>query len=161
MPLSRTSGSKIRRTAFSPNAVGIVLTRSSTSRPTLVPLDPAVLWTSLLGEVGSGQELDPGDHGVVHDPGDHVHVVQDTVDSKAHQRELALGLEVDVGSTLLEGVGEDRVERLDDRRRGRVEVGVGPGEELLVAEVDRRDAALGQLLLRVRQARLEVVETPC
>ena len=31
MPLSRISGSKMRRTAFSPKAVGMVLTRSSTS----------------------------------------------------------------------------------------------------------------------------------
>ena len=33
MPFSRMSGSKMRRTAFSPKAVGMVETRSSTSRP--------------------------------------------------------------------------------------------------------------------------------
>jgi hypothetical protein len=66
--------------------------------------------------------------------------------------------EVNVGCALLEGVGEDLVERLDHRRRGGVEVGVGLGEELLVGDVDGGDAALGELLLRVLEARLEVVE---
>ena len=84
--------------------------------------------------------------------------MQHAVDPQPHQRQLALGLEVDVGGALLEGVAEDVVERLHDRRRRRVEVGLLLRQELLVAEVDRSDAALAELLLGVLQARLQVVE---
>ena len=54
---------------------------------------------------------------------------------------VALGLEVDVGGALLEGVAQDVVEGLDHRRRRRVELLRLPGQELLVAEVDGGDAA--------------------
>ena len=62
--------------------------------------------------------------------------MQDPVDAQAHEGEVALGLEVDVGGALLEGVAQDVVEGLDHRRRRRVELLRVRGEELLVAEVD-------------------------
>jgi hypothetical protein len=124
----------------------------------LVPLDPAVLGPTLLREVRSGEELDAGDDRLVDDLRDDVDVVEDAVDPQPHQGEVALGLEVDVGGALLEGVAEDVVEGLDHGGGGGVEVGGGLGEELLVPEVDGRDAALGELLLGVLEARLEVVE---
>ena len=48
---SRTSGSKMRITTFSPKATGSVETRSSTSRPPRLGLDAAVLRPALLGDV--------------------------------------------------------------------------------------------------------------
>jgi hypothetical protein len=147
--LSRTSGSKIRSTAFSPKEV---------VPPALVPLDPAVLGPPLLGQVGAGEELDAGDDRVVDDAGDHVDVVEHAVDPEPDEGQLPLGLEVDVGGPLLEGVGENLVEGLDHGGGRGVEVGVGLGEKLLVGDVDGGDAALRELLLRVLEARLEVVE---
>ena len=202
MLLSRMSGSKMRSTAFSPNAVGMVLTRSSTSffiqrngwplvpvsatapstvieafealavslrrcsvplrsftrivSPTesgakgllpallstivaeppvvltfpapfpLLALDAAVLGAALLREVRAGEQLDARDDGLVDDLRDHVDVVQHPVDPQPHQGEVALGLEVDVGGALLEGVGQDVVEGLDHRRGRGVEVGRRP-----------------------------------
>ena len=80
------------------------------------------------------------------------------VDAQAHEGEFALGLEVDVGGPLLEGVAEDVVEGLDH--------GGGRGVELLV-RAERNSwlprstvasAAGGELLLRGLQAGLQVVE---
>ena len=88
----------------------------------LVALDAAVLRPALLGEVAAREQLDARDHRLVDDLRDQVHVVQDAVDAQAHEGELALGLEVDVGGALLEGVAQDVVERLDHRRRRRVEL---------------------------------------
>ncbi len=124
----------------------------------LIALDAAVLRPALLGQVRAGEQLDPRHDRLVDDLRDHVHVVQHAVDAQAHQRQVALGLEVDVRGALLEGVAEDVVERLHHRRRRRVEVGRRLREELLVPEVDRGDAALAELLLGVLQARLQVVE---
>ena len=124
----------------------------------LLALDPAVLRTALLREVRAGQQLDARHDGLVGPLRDDVHVVQHPVDPQPHQGEAALGLEVDVGGALLEGVGQDVVEGLDHGSGRGVEVGVGPREVLLVAEVERGDPALGELLLRVLEAGLEVVE---
>ena len=95
-PFNRMSGSKMRSTAFSPKAMGMVETRSSISLPALLALDAAVLRPPLLRDVAAGQELDARDHRLVDDLRDDVDVVQDPVDAQAHQGELALGLEVDV-----------------------------------------------------------------
>ena len=88
----------------------------------LLALDAPVLRPALLGEVAAREQLDARDHRLVDDLRDQVHVVQDPVDAQAHQRQLALGLEVDVGGALLEGVAEDVVERLDHRRGRGVEL---------------------------------------
>ena len=104
------------------------------------------------------EQLDARDDRLVDDLRDHVDVVQHAVDAQPHQRQVALGLEVDVRGALLEGVAQDVVERLHHRRRRGVEVGRGLGQELLVPEVHGRDAALAELLLGVLQARLQVVE---
>ncbi len=124
----------------------------------MLALDAAVLRAALLRQVRAGEELDAGDDGLVDDLRDDVDVVQDAVDPQAHQGEVALGLEVDVGGALLERVAEDVVEGLDHRGRRGVEIGLCPGEELLVPEVHGGDATLGELLLRVLEARLQVVE---
>jgi hypothetical protein len=124
----------------------------------LLALDAPVLRAPLLGQVAPGEELDARHHRPVHDLGDEVDVVQDAVDAQAHQRQLALGLEVDVGGPLLEGVAQDVVQGLHHRRRRRVHLLVGGGEELLVPQVDRGEPAGRELLLRRLQAGLEVVE---
>src|SRR2546427_312261 len=126
MPFSRMSGSKMRSTAFSPNAVGMVETRSSTSRPPWSRL----MRPPLLGEVAAGEELDARDHRLVHDLRDQVHVVQDPVDPEADEGQLALRLEVDVRGPLLERVAEDVVEGLHHRRGGGIELGGLGGQEL-------------------------------
>ena len=126
--------------------------------PALLALDAAVLGAALLREVAAGEELDARDHRLVDDPRDQVDVVEDAVDAQPHEGELALGLEVDVGGPLLEGVGEDVVEGLDHGR--------GRGVELLGALernswLPRSTVAsrlVRELLLRGLQAGLQVVE---
>ena len=45
-----------------------------------------------------------------------VDVLQHAVDAEAHAHLAAVGLEVDVGGALLDGLGDDLVDELDDRR---------------------------------------------
>ena len=128
----------MRSTAFSPKAVGMVETRSSTSRPPCSRLMRPSWGRRFSARLQPGEQLDARDHGLVDDARDHVHVVQDAVDAQPHEGQLALGLEVDVGGALLEGVAQDVVEGLDHRRRGRVQLLGLAGEELLVRQVDGR-----------------------
>ena len=109
----------MRSTAFSPKAVGMVRDAQLDLAPALLALDAAVLGPALLGEVAAGEQLDARDHRLVDDPRDQVDVVEDAVDAQPHEGQLALGLEVDVGGALLEGVGQDVVEGLDHRARPR------------------------------------------
>ena len=88
----------------------------------------------------------------------HVDVVEDPVDPQAHEGEVALGLEVDVGGALLERVGEEVVEGPDHGGRGGVEVGGRPERNSWLPRSTVGDPALGELLLGVLEARLEVVE---
>jgi len=113
--LSRTSGSKIRMTIFSPKAVGRVDKRSSTSPPSGVLvftrpswglrfsatfMRPRVFQATDDGHSDLGREL--------------IDVVQHAVDAKAHRALLAPGFDVDVAGTLLERVLEQPVDDVDD-----------------------------------------------
>ena len=85
-------------------------------------------------------------------------VVQHAVDPEADEGAVALGLEVNVGGPLLEGVAQDVVERLHHgRRRGVLSASsFEKNSRLPRSEVEH--PALGELLLRVPEARLQVVE---
>jgi hypothetical protein len=80
----------------------------------LVPplgLDPSILRAPLLGDVEPRHRLDPADHGPVDDLWHRLDVVEDTVDAKADEAVLPLGLDVDVAGSGVVGVLEQRLPR--------------------------------------------------
>ena len=79
------------------------------------------------------RETTPGDH-AARDLG---RLAQHAVDAEAHAHLAALGLEVDVGRALLDRLGDDRVDELDDRRVVRGLADLGDLGELLLALLDR------------------------
>ena len=92
------------------------------------------------------------DHAGDHPPRHGGRVVQDAVDAEAHAQLAAVGLEVDVGGALLDGLGDDPVDELDDRRVvGRLAQVDDLGRPvLLVLSIDRRLATTSSR--RVRRA---------
>ena len=66
-----------------------------------------------------------------------VRLAQHAVDAEAHAHVAALGLEVDVGGALLDGLRDDRVDELDDRRVVRGLADLGDLGQLLLALLDR------------------------
>jgi hypothetical protein len=77
--------------------------------------DPAVLGDSLLRDVEVAHDLDPRDHARDHSPRHPSRLRQDAVDAEADPHLGLLGLEVDVGGTLRDGLAEDAVDELDHR----------------------------------------------
>ncbi len=106
----------MRITIDSPCTEGRVTTRRSTWRPLNGEPHAPVLGDAPLGDVEVRHDLhardDPGRHAARH-RGD---VLQDTVDAKAHAHLLAIGREVDVGGVQLDGLADELVDELDDRR---------------------------------------------
>ena len=103
--LTSTSGSKIRITSFSPNAVGRVDRRSSTSWPSAV----RVLMRPSCGRRFSTTSMRPRILmrlviAAMHRRRDLVHLVQHAVDAKAHDADVAARLDVDVAGALVERV---------------------------------------------------------
>ena len=76
-----------------------------------------VLRAETLGDVQIGHDLDARDDRADSDEAREDHdVLQQAVDAEPHQRRGLVVLDVDVGSAELDGVGDDRVDELDDRR---------------------------------------------
>jgi len=79
-------------------------------------LDAAVLGQAALGDVQLGHHLDARRDGVLQ-PQWRLHdLVQHAVDAEADAEHLLVRLHVDVAGALADGVGEERVHQLDDRR---------------------------------------------
>jgi hypothetical protein len=111
LPLSR-----IRSTIFSPKSVGSVETRKSITRFPMPQLDAAVLGEAPLGDVEVREDLEAGDQRRLH-LGRRPHdLLEHAVDAVADADVLLVALEVDVGGAAGDGVVEDAVDQLDDRR---------------------------------------------
>ena len=104
----------------------------------LFALDAAVLRPPFLREIAARQQLDARDDRLIDHARNQVHFVKHPVDAQAHQRGVALGLEVDVRCALLESVAQDMIQRRDDRRGGGIELFGLARKKFLVAEIDRR-----------------------
>ena len=83
--------------------------------------EAAVLGHALLGDVQVGHDLDARDHAHRHLALDRRGRMEHAVDAKLHARVSLLGVQVDVRGALLDGLGDERVDELDD---GRVLVGL-------------------------------------
>ena len=114
------SGSRSRRTTFSPKSVGRTDTRKSMSRG--VPrsfeprLDAAVLRQPLLGDVEPRHDLHARDDGVAVLERRRHHRLQHAVDAEPDPHFLFVRLDVDVARALLNRRQHQRVDELDDRR---------------------------------------------
>ena len=86
-------------------------------------------------------------------------IVQNTVDTQADERDIALRLHVDVGGPLIEGMRQHVVECGDDRLHRRVHLYGWAGKKFLVGYVDGCEPAIGELGLRGLEGGFEVVET--
>ena len=116
----------MRITSFSPNAVGRVDRRSSTSCPSAV----RVLMRPSCGRRFSTtsmrpEHLDAAGHRGHHRHRDLVDLVQHAVDAEAHDADVAPRLEVDVAGALVEGVLPQPVDDVDDVLVVGVELAVG------------------------------------
>ncbi len=78
-------------------------------------LDAAVLRQAALGDVELAHDLDAGCYGVFQLQRRFHHLVEHAVDAVAHPEELLVRLDMDIGRLLLDGVGENKVDQLDDR----------------------------------------------
>ena len=77
-------------------------------------LDAPVLRPPLLGDVEAGEHLEARDHRRVHHLGQRVDLVQHAVDAHAHDRLVALRLDVDVAGALVECVVQEVLDGVDD-----------------------------------------------
>ncbi len=137
----------MRITSFSPNAVGRVDNRSSTSWPVgRARLDPAILRPALLDHVHAAENLDAAGHGVQHRHRNLIHLMQHAVDAKADDADVAARLDMDVRRALVEGVLPEPV---DDQHDVLV---VGVERALGLAHLDQlfevRDADAGNVAPR-------------
>ena len=103
-------------TMFSPCTDGSVTTRRSMWRPSRFRPTRPSCGQATLGDVEVAHDLqarhDAGDHA----PRDGHRLHEHAVDAEAHAHRAVLGLEVDVRGALLDGLGDDLVDELDDRR---------------------------------------------
>lgn len=74
----------------------------------------AVLGQPPLGDVQLSHDLGPGDDAADHPAGDRGGGGENAVHAKAHAQLPPVGFEVDVRGPLLDRLGDDRVEQLDD-----------------------------------------------
>ena len=108
--------SRSRSTHFSPNTVGVVDTRTSRSRPSIVTVDLAVLRAAALDDVHVGHDLDAADERRAHRTGQRHDLVQRAVGADADAHAVGHRLDVHVGRAVAHGLLEDEVDDLDDRR---------------------------------------------
>jgi hypothetical protein len=84
--------------------------------PPHLQLDTAVLGKPALGDVELGHDLDARGDGVLELERRLHHLVEHAIDAVARAEVLLVGLDVDVRRIPLDGVGQDEVHELDDRR---------------------------------------------
>ena len=83
--------------------------------------DPAVLGEAPLGDVELRHDLDPGDDGGLESLGGGLDIVKNAVDAVPDLHLVLEGLDVDVACAALDGLRDQKVDDLDDRRlRGQV-----------------------------------------
>ena len=78
--------------------------------------DAAVLRDAPLGDVEVAHDLHAADDAADHAPRHGGRVHEHAVDAEAHAQLVAVGRQVHVGGALLDGLGDDPVDELDDRR---------------------------------------------
>ena len=117
MPRLAELGSRIRATTFSPNSVGMVLTRK-VDRTVLgnAQLDTTVLRHTALGDVEPRQNL----HACREAPGEGQWRLRDfmqhAVDAVAHAAKLFIGFDMDVRGATIDAVHQQLVYEFDDGR---------------------------------------------
>ena len=104
----------MRITIFSPNAVGRVDNRSSTSSPSwrLVLIRPSC-GRRFFRHVHAAENLQPAGDRCIDRGRQLVNMVQHAVDAKPYETLVAAGLDVDIAGALLEGVVEQPVDDVD------------------------------------------------
>ena len=112
----------------------------------------AVLRHALLGDVEVGHDLHARDDAGDHAARDRGRLAQHAVDAEAHAHVAALGLEVDVRGALLDRLGDDRVDELDDRRVVGGLADLGDVGELLLAVSIASATASSRRLIAADQA---------
>ena len=108
--------SRMRMTTFSPYTVGRVATRRSMLRPPTFMRDAAVLRDAALGDVDVGHDLEAADHAGLDAARRAHHLVQHAVDAEPDAQVVLGRLDVDVGRAVADGLGDEQVDELDDRR---------------------------------------------
>jgi hypothetical protein len=104
--------SRMRMTASSPCALGMIETRKSMVLPRTLQLEAAVLRHALLGDVEFGHHLDARDDRAVEALGDRPHRrLQHAVDAVLHVHRIVLRLDVDVARAALDGREDHRVDQ--------------------------------------------------
>ena len=104
-------------TESSPCTVGMMETRKSIVRPRTRSLKRPSCGNALLGDVELRHDLDARNDRAVVALVDRVHgLVEDAVDAVLDDDDVFLRLDVDVRGAALDGVEDDRVDELDDRR---------------------------------------------
>ena len=117
-----------------------------------------VLGHALLGDVEVGHDLDARDDAHRHPALDRGRRAQHAVDAEQHARVALLGVDVDVRGALLDRLGDDRVDELDDRRVGvglvEVQIGFAALLGVLLDDVFDRLVHAGQ----ARQQQVQVLD---
>ena len=110
----------------------------------LLHLDPAVLGPSLLGHVQPGNVLDSAHHGGVDILGDLVNLVQGAVNPEPDNALVPFRLNVNIARSLVKGIAEEVVYRIDDVLVIRRKLIRCPQPHVLlqVSQVDQRSAEL-------------------
>ena len=105
--------------------VAAVATRTSTSLPSMVDRELAVLGAAALDDVHVRHDLDATDETRADRRGQVEDLLQRTVDAKAHAHDVLGGFDVHVRGAVAHRLGEDSVDDLDDRRVVGDDLGLG------------------------------------
>ncbi len=103
-------------THFSPQMVAVVATRTSTSLPSIVGRQLAVLGPAPLDDVHARHDLDATHQSESHRRGEDQDLLQGAVDAEPDPDDLFGRLDVHVGGAVAHRLGENAVDDLDDRR---------------------------------------------
>ena len=138
----RPPRSSRRSTTLSPNMVGTVLTRRSSSRALQAHADAAVLRAAALGDVQLRQQLDAADDRLVQLRRRLGGGAQHAVHAKARREPAAVRLQVDVAGARVVRVADEQVHVADD---GRLvgQVADVRGEVVVAVHLRQLDQAVG------------------